>query len=165
MNTRDGQAPAVVALVLNWKRADATLTCLADLRACGYPALHVLAMDNGSGDGSAERIRAGAGEVELLAFPRNLGYCAAMNQGIARARERGARYVLFLNNDTRVPAGFLTPLVEALEADPTAAGAGPRMLLPDGRMAGSTNTPGGTERKRSGDSVKPSSSTTLPISS
>jgi GT2 family glycosyltransferase len=134
MNTRDGHAPAVVALVLNWKRADATLTCLADLRACSHPSLRVLAMDNGSGDGSAERIRAEAPEAELLAFPENLGYCAAMNRGIARARQEGARYVLFLNNDTRVPPGFLTPLVEALEADPTAAGAGPRMLLPDGRI-------------------------------
>ena len=134
MNTRDGTAPAVAVLVLNWKRADDTVRCLQDLRACAYPALHVLAMDNGSGDGSAARIQAACPEVELMAFPDNLGYCVAINRGIAWARTRGASYVLLLNNDTRVPPGFLTPLVEALEADASAACAGPRMLLPDGRV-------------------------------
>jgi hypothetical protein len=134
MRTRDGSAPPVVALVLNWNRAEETCLCLADLAACGYPELRVIAIDNGSRDGSAERIRNEHPDVELMALPANLGYCAAMNRGIARARELGADLVLFLNNDTRLPAGFLTPLVEALEADPGAAGAGPKMKLPDGRI-------------------------------
>ena len=126
--------PEVVAVVLNWRLADAALDVVADLRACGCSNLLVLAIDNGSGDGSAGKLeRAVEDGVELLAFEHNLGYCAAMNRAIARAVERGATYVLFLNNDVRLPAGFLDPLVTVLENDPSVAAVGPTIVDPDGR--------------------------------
>jgi hypothetical protein len=125
----------VLAIVLNWRQCDATLSVLADLRACGSGDLAILLIDNGSGDGSAERLRAAAGDaVELLAFADNLGYCAAMNRGLARARERGSEFALFLNNDVRLPQGFLEPLRQVLSNDPSVACVGPTVLDPRGRV-------------------------------
>jgi GT2 family glycosyltransferase len=69
-----------------------------------------------------------------IAFDENLGYCAAMNRGIAWARQRGAELVLFLNNDMRLPPGFLQPLVDVLRHDPDAAGVAPTILDPTGRV-------------------------------
>jgi len=128
----------VVAVVLNWRLADATLEVLADLRACGYPALRILLIDNGSGDGSAGRLRGAVGVgidgTELLALDQNIGYCAAVNRGLAWARDHGAVHVLLLNNDVRLPTGFLEPLVETLDNDPDVAAVGPTIVDPSGRV-------------------------------
>lgn len=126
----------VVAIVLNFRLAEDTLRVVEDLRSCGVEDLHVLVLDNGSGDGSAERLRValeGRDRHELLAFAENLGYCAAMNRGIARARELGADSVLFLNNDVRLPAGFLKVLRDCLRNDPSLAAVTPTIVTPDGR--------------------------------
>lgn len=125
--------PRTAAIVLNWRLADVTLECLADLRACGYP-LECLVIDNGSGDGSAERFDREAEGAEVLALAENLGYCAAVNRGVAWARERGVELVLFVNNDMRLPVGFLDPMVEVLANDPTVAGVTPTILRDDGRV-------------------------------
>lgn len=140
----------VVALLLNWRLCDATLQVLADLQQAGHAPLTVLLLDNGSNDGSAERLAAAASAItegdpaarqggapaiaaELLAFDTNLGYCAAMNRGIARAAELGADHVLFLNNDARLPAGFLAPLVSVLDHDPRLACVAPTIVDAHGR--------------------------------
>ncbi len=129
-----GRSPRVAALVLNWRLPDVTLQCLADLRSSGGPDLDILVMDNGSGDGSVERLEAGMNGTELMAFPENLGYCAAMNRGIAWAREHGADLVLFVNNDMRLPEGFLEPMIDVLTNDPGVAGVSPTILRRDGRV-------------------------------
>jgi len=128
------QSPRVAALVLNWRLVDVTLQCLDDLARCGYPALDVLVMDNGSGDGSAERLEQAGAATEVMAFPENIGYCAAMNRGFLWARERGAELVLFLNNDVRLPEGFLEPMAALLKGDPSVAAVTPTILRPDGRV-------------------------------
>ena len=133
-STASTTAPRVAALVLNWRLPDVTLQCVADLVACGYPALDVLVMDNGSGDGSAERLQSEAEGAEVRAFDENLGYCAAMNRGLMWAAERGAEQVLFVNNDVRLPEGFLGPMVDVLAHDPDVAGVTPTILRPDGRV-------------------------------
>ena len=126
--------PEVVAIVPNWRLVDSKLQVLEDLGKVDYPELFAVAIDNGSGDGSAQRLREMAtASVEVVAFEDNLGYCIAMNRGIDRAVERGAPYVLFLNNDVRLPPGFLRPLVETLENDPRVACVGPTIVDPSGR--------------------------------
>ena len=120
--------------MLNWRLADVTLQCLADLQACGYPDLECLVIDNGSGDGSADKLRAAPSGAEVMALPENVGYCAAVNRGIAWARERGFELVLFVNNDVRMPAGFLEPMAEILACDPSVAAVTPTILRGDGRV-------------------------------
>ena len=125
----------VAAVVLNWRQCDATLSVWKDLRACGHALLRVLLIDNGSGDGSAQRLRLAVGDdAEVMAFDHNLGYCAAMNRSLDWAEGQGIEHVLFLNNDVRLPPGFLTPMVEALDHDPGLAGVGPTVLDPDGKV-------------------------------
>ncbi|MCA8942279.1 MAG: glycosyltransferase family 2 protein [Planctomycetes bacterium] len=128
--------PRLVALVLNWRLPTETLRVLEDLRALEQPGLHTLLIDNGSGDDSAQRLQVAAEfdpNTDCLVFERNLGYCAALNRGIAWAAERGAEFVLFLNNDVRIPAGSLSPLVDVLENDPAVGAVGPTIVDTDGR--------------------------------
>jgi hypothetical protein len=127
--------PLVAAVVLNWRLPEAALTCAQDLAGCGYGPLEVLLVDNGSGDGSADRLLQGAGNgVEVQALDHNEGYCKAINRGLSWARAKGAEFVLLLNNDIRLPEGFLAPLVEVMVNDPEVAAAAPTALDPDGRV-------------------------------
>jgi hypothetical protein len=131
--------PRVVALLLNWRQPDLTLQCLQDLLLQRLPGLAVVVMDNGSGDDSAARLAAAAAAgrargVEALAFATNLGFAAAMNRGIERARALQAEFVLVLNNDLRLPPGALQPLVQTLANDARVAAVAPTVLFPDGRV-------------------------------
>ena len=135
------ELPAVAALLLNWRQPALTALCLQDLLAVRDVPMRVLVMDNGSGDGSAALLQAqvaaaaaAGAAVEFVAFPDNLGFCAAMNRGIAWARERDLPLCLLLNNDLRLPPDFLLPMVSVLQHDARAMAVGPTILQPDGSV-------------------------------
>jgi len=77
--------------------------------------LEVLLVDNASTDGSAEYVRARFPEVHLIESANNLGFAGGNNLGMRHAR---GRYVVLLNNDTRVRPGWLAALVETASAEP-----------------------------------------------
>lgn len=126
--------PLVAALILNFRLPAATVQCVADLQASGHPRLRTLVLDNGSADDSLQRLQREVTQATVIGLPRNLGYCTAMNLGLDWARRQGAELVLFLNNDLRLPAGFLPPLVDVLLGDADVGAVAPTVLRPDGRV-------------------------------
>jgi GT2 family glycosyltransferase len=123
----------VVALILNFRHPESTLAVVADLARGGCSDVGVVVLDNSGGSPELRTALEGRPGHELIAFQRNLGYCAAMNRGIARARELGASFVLFLNDDVRLPPEFLRPLRDALANDSSLAAVGPTIVTPNGR--------------------------------
>lgn len=109
--------PHVVIVVLNWNNYEDTKECLESLRDVTYLSFDVLVVDNGSTDGSGERIDDEFDWCDVTFTGENLGYSAGMNVGIEAAQERGADYALLLNNDTIVESDFLTPLVDTAETN------------------------------------------------
>ena len=109
--------PKVAIIILNWNNFEATSDCLKSLENIEYPNYQVIVVDNGSTDGSRERL------VKEFEWPRiilngeNLGFSAGNNVGIKEALSDGADYVVLLNNDTNVQNTFLTPLVRAAESE------------------------------------------------
>ncbi|HLQ38678.1 MAG TPA: glycosyltransferase family 2 protein [Planctomycetota bacterium] len=131
----------LAALLLNFRQPELTLQCLQDLLAVPAPALSVLLLDNGSGDGSFARLQAAATAagarghvVTATDCGQNLGFAAAMNRGFSWASAQHCDYVLVLNNDLRLPPDCLRPLLEVLQNDPRVVAVGPTVLLPDGRV-------------------------------
>lgn len=55
---RKGQ-PRVAVVVLNWRRPDDTVDCVASVMKLDYGKIDIIICDNDSGDGSLEAIRAG----------------------------------------------------------------------------------------------------------
>lgn len=110
----------VTIVVLNWKRPEETIACLESLRAAELGGAAVLVVDNGSKDGSVERIRERFPDQRIVALAENRGYAGGNNEGIRIALEAGAEAVLLLNNDTRVAPDFLGPLLDTLTKDPEA---------------------------------------------
>ncbi len=111
-------SPLVAIVLINWNGITDTLACLESLAAVRYPNLLTLVVDNGSANGEAEAIQSAYPGVAVIALGRNLGFTGGNNAGIRHALERGADYVLCLNNDTTVAPDFLTHLVRAMEDDP-----------------------------------------------
>ena len=140
--------PAFVAVVLNWNGGDDTLEALASLE--GVPTICV---DNGSTDGSDARIEAAFADVELLRTGANLGFAGGNNVGIRRALERGADWVLLLNNDAVAEPGLVDALQSAAGARPDAgcsrASCSPataaRCSTPARASTRGSATPGGVE--------------------
>ena len=77
---------------------------------------------------------------ELAKFTENVVICRnETNQGFLRncnqaAKAARGKYVMFLNNDTQVTEGWLSSLVNLIEADPTIGMVGSKLVYPDGRL-------------------------------
>jgi GT2 family glycosyltransferase len=110
-------APIDVSIIIvNWNRADdvvRNVRHLDRLRGRG-PAFEIVIVDNGSTDGSPDRLGA-LGGIRLVRLDRNYGPAAARNRGIEVAQ---GRYVLFLDSDAYLSRKALPRLVAAMDADP-----------------------------------------------
>ena len=121
---------ALDVIIVSYRCEALLRACLASLLSSPPKAtMRVHVIDNASNDGTAEMVRREFGEVELTESPRNLGFSAANNLGIAAGR---APYVLALNPDTRVTGEALDALLELIEVRPEIGICGPRLELEDG---------------------------------
>jgi len=103
-----------------------TRHCVAALARHTRPPWELVAVDNGSADGTAAYLAgvadAGAFPVVVVTNPENRGFPAACNQGLKAAR--GA-YLVLLNNDAVVTDGWLDQLAALAGADPRIGMTGP----------------------------------------
>jgi GT2 family glycosyltransferase len=89
----------------------------------------VIVSDNGSTDGSVEKIRAQFPAVRIVENRANLGFARGNNAGI---RETRGEYVLILNPDTIVHDGSLDRWIEFADQHSEAGAFGCRVHNPDG---------------------------------
>lgn len=94
------------------KYVENCFTSLSQQKGCSFA---VIMVDNGSTDGSLDYVREHFPWVEVVALPKNTGFCHGVNVGIQAAK---TPYVLLLNNDTAVQEGFIKHLTESIEKSP-----------------------------------------------
>ncbi len=104
--------PLVSIITINFKQAAVTIALLKTLKEISYPNYEVIVVDNGSGEYDANIIASAAPWVKVVASAVNLGFAGGNNLGVAEAK---GELLLFINNDVEVPAGFLEPLVAAMQ--------------------------------------------------
>lgn len=121
-------ASRVVIVVLNWNGRDDTLACLQSLRAVVRDGVEVVVVDNGSSDDSVAAIRRAHPDLALIETGRNLGYAGGNNVGIEYALDRGADWVLVLNNDTVCASDLIDCLLAAAARNPGAGMFCPRIF-------------------------------------
>ncbi len=98
--------------------------CLEALAPQLRKGIHVLVVDNGSTDESVPFLQSYEG-IETLLLPENTGFCGAVNAGIKASR---TKYVILLNNDTKVLPGYVDALIKAMEQDDCIFSGSARML-------------------------------------
>jgi GT2 family glycosyltransferase/glycosyltransferase involved in cell wall biosynthesis len=129
----DEALPMVSVVVVNYRGAEDTITCLRALRDdLDYPAelLQVICVDNASGDGGVERIKAAVEGVELIESETNLGFAGGCNLGVGRAK---GTVLAFLNNDARPHRDWVRAAVGVLIADRTIGAVASKVLDWEGK--------------------------------
>lgn len=118
-----------------WNNKDYLDPCLQSLYEGGLrSSFEVVAVDNGSTDGSQAMLREKYPDVMIIQNDHNVGLGKASNQGIEATR---GRYVLLFNNDTLVDGPSLDVLVDFLDNTPDAGAVGGTLLNADGSFQSS----------------------------
>jgi GT2 family glycosyltransferase len=119
--------PRVAVVVITHQRRDELLLALSRLRELPERP-HVVGVDNGSTDGTADAVRAHHPWAELVASPENLG-AVGRNVGVDRL---DTRYVAFCDDDTWWDPGSLRTACDVLDAHPRLAVVTARILVEPG---------------------------------
>ena len=119
--------PKIFIIVLNWNQKNNTLECLDSLQKITYRNYKIIAVDNGSTDGSQETIKNSYPEVIVAENKENLGYAEGNNVGIKYALKHGADYVFILNNDTIADTEALYFLIDEAEKNRNIGIVGPKI--------------------------------------
>lgn len=123
--------PALAIVIVTYNCRNEVHACLRSL-AEHPPSVtsQIVVVDNASGDGTVSHIRDHWTGVLVEEPGANLGFARANNIGIRRTT---SDLVLLLNPDTLVKARAIDGLITALEREPDAAVAGPRIVDAEGR--------------------------------
>lgn len=128
--TAAGSQTSIIIPVFN--KAAFTLQCLHSLiQEIDFHENEVIVVDNASTDETQRALTSFGDLVRVIRNEENRGFVDACNQGAAAAR---GKYLLFLNNDTKVLPGWLNHLVETIERDPANGAVGSMFLYPDGSI-------------------------------
>ncbi len=129
--------PAILLVAYNgW---ELTCECLRRLYPLCEEGFSLVLADNGSSDGTPEKVRQLFPKVELVTQKANLGFGAANNRAASHAMK--ANPLILLNNDTLPDPGLMRALVksqqeaEAVCSSPVVMA--PAILNPDGSPQGS----------------------------
>jgi GT2 family glycosyltransferase len=105
----------VAVILINWNSYDLTRDTLNSLQKVSYKDLDVIVVDNGSIDGSGNKLEEAFPRAIILKSEANTGFTGGNNLGFQYAISKGYTYALMLNNDVEVEPDFLEPLVFALD--------------------------------------------------
>ena len=123
-------------IITNWNGRKLLKACLASLfENTSYPNCHVIVVDDGSVDGSAEMVETEFPDAKLIRNMKNQGFAKSNNFGIKYALTRGAQYVLLLNSDIIIVGKEWLPImIGVTESDGSIGILGCKLLYPNGRL-------------------------------
>lgn len=117
--------PVVSVIVVNYRGAADTITCLRALTEHDYPNLEVICVDNASDGSDVAEIKAAVPGVKLVESPVNSGFAGGCNLG---AKHATGTVLAFLNNDARPAPGWVRTAVAELRAQPTVGAVASKVL-------------------------------------
>ncbi|HKP95114.1 MAG TPA: glycosyltransferase family 2 protein [Fibrobacteria bacterium] len=111
----DRAHPLISILIVNYNGLAHVEECFASIFAQTYPRFEVVMVDNGSRDGSAERVERDYPSVKVVRAGGNLGFAGGNNHGIPHC---SGDFIFLLNNDTRMEPDTLDALARAAADHP-----------------------------------------------
>lgn len=106
----------VFIILVNYNGVTDTLECIKSLESIYYNNYEIVVVDNNSTDNSLDTLKEKLSyKHHVISSNKNGGFAFGNNIGIRYALEKGADYVLLINNDTTVEPDFLDELVKSME--------------------------------------------------
>ncbi len=116
----------ISVVVLNWNGSQVIEKCLTSVQGQTYHPLEIILVDNASTDGSVKLIKNHYPNIKLIVNERNLGFGGGNNVGI---RASQGRYIMILNNDTRLDPKCIEELKRGIEKDERLGACASKILL------------------------------------
>ena len=120
--------PKIAIIIINWNTYQLTFNCLKSLKACTYKNKTIFLVDNGSKDGSGDKIALEFPDINFIKNEINEGFTGANNKALKVILKQNFDYVLLLNNDTEVKPNFLSLLEARMDSDQNLAATQPLIL-------------------------------------
>lgn len=116
--------PSVAVVILNYNTR-AHLEAYLPSVLQNSPGARIIVADNGSPDDSVAFLRNRYPQVELLDLQYNHGFAQGYNEALQHVK---ADIYVILNSDVEVTPGWIEPIVDAMQKDPSIAIAQPKIL-------------------------------------
>lgn len=115
-------------IIVNYNGKAFLSECLDALLGQNYPKakFEIIMVDNNSYDTSVAYTRKYFPTVKVVESKENLGFAGGCNLGVENS---SGKYIIFLNNDTRVKKDWLVSLVNRIESDKKIAAVNSKILL------------------------------------
>ena len=128
------QFPKVAVLVLTWNNYIDTSKCIESLHLLDYPNYEIVVVDNGSTDGSIQKIKKDFPSCTYILNGDNFYFSEGNNKGIREIlNDEAVELIFLLNNDTIVTnKKTLCRLVEFLKNNDKKGIVSARPVYPDG---------------------------------
>ena len=120
--------PNIAIIIINWNTYLLSFNCLKSLEACAYKNKTVFFIDNGSKDGSGDKIAFEFPAINYIKNEKNEGFTGANNKALKVILKQNFEHVLLLNNDTEVTPNFLSLLESRMDSDKNLAATQPLIL-------------------------------------
>lgn len=122
--------PLVSIIIVNWNGGEILADCFRSLKNVIYNNWELIVVDNGSQDGSNNLVKDFFLPKKYILIENlvNIGFAPANNQGVEKAQ---GKYILLLNNDTKVKPDLLSKLVNKMEQDSSIGVVQPKIYLMD----------------------------------
>ena len=112
-------------IILNWNGAEMLRTYLPSVVAhTTLPDVEIIVADNGSTDNSLEVLRTEFPNVRTIVLDQNYGFAEGYNRAINQV---DSQYVVLLNSDVEVTAGWLEPMLAYMDANTDVASIQPKI--------------------------------------
>ncbi len=123
-------------VITNWNGQKLLRACLASFfENTSCPNCHVIVVDDGSTDRSAEMVELEFPDVKLIRNMKNQGFAKSNNRGIKYALTKGAQFILLLNSDIIIVGKeWLPAMINLIESDSSIGIVGCKLIYPNGRL-------------------------------
>ncbi|MCA9434209.1 MAG: glycosyltransferase family 2 protein [Candidatus Omnitrophica bacterium] len=108
--------PEVSVVLVSWNRREDLRIALDSLYEQSAVDFEIIAVDNGSTDGTIEMLKSEPREIHVIENGRNLGACWGKNQGILAA---SAPFLVFMDSDAKlISPDTLKTVLDRMKSDP-----------------------------------------------
>jgi len=107
----------ICIVTLTYNNINDTIECINSLNNLKGGPYKIFLVDNGSEDGTPQRIEKMYPQIEVLGLDQNVGFSSGFNHGIYHALSENYELVFIVNNDTVVHPDMMLELLKVSEAD------------------------------------------------